>query len=166
MNYQGKPYRVHHLKETAFDKDQDPCHDGDCVAAQLSNGNGGFVGNYAQTHPKDPDPWIVMGYEHGGFYDHLPTPPADDDDPNFRRFGVRVPAFIVSPWVEQGKVSSTTFDHTSIIKSILLKFCQKRDGTIPDMGARVTHANHLGSLLTRETPREAPSTAAYQHALR
>ena len=41
----------------------------------------------------------------------------------FGRYGVRVPALIVSPWVEPGSVSHTVFDHTSIIKTILLRFC-------------------------------------------
>jgi phospholipase C len=53
------------------------------------------------------------------------------------------------------------FDHTSILKTILLRFC--RDGDrIPDMGARVTAAHHLGGLLTRDTARAdvAPHDAA------
>ena len=41
----------------------------------------------------------------------------------FGRYGVRVPAIIVSPWIEPRTVSSTLFDHTSIIKTILLRFC-------------------------------------------
>ena len=41
----------------------------------------------------------------------------------FGRYGVRVPAVIVSPWVEPRTVSNTLFDHTSIIKTILLRFC-------------------------------------------
>ena len=35
---------------------------------------------------------------------------------------MRVPALIVSPWIEPGSVSTTVFDHTSIIKTILLRF--------------------------------------------
>src|SRR5207244_2613276 len=34
--------------------------------------------------------------------------------------GVRVPAIVVSPWVERQSVSNIVFDHTSIIKTILL----------------------------------------------
>jgi hypothetical protein len=34
-----------------------------------------------------------------------------------------VPALVVSPWVEAGAVSHTLFDHTSIIKTVLLRFC-------------------------------------------
>jgi phospholipase C len=36
---------------------------------------------------------------------------------------VRVPAVIVSPWVEPRTASHTVFDHTSIIKTILSRFC-------------------------------------------
>jgi phospholipase C len=44
------------------------------------------------------------------------------------------------------------FDHTSIIKTILLRFCREGD-RIPDMGARVTAAHHLGGLLSRDAAR-------------
>jgi phospholipase C len=107
---------------------------------------------------------IVVYDEHGGIFDHVPPPAAADDDARFRRYGVRVPAFVVSPFVERGRCEhNTVFDHTSIIKTILLKFCRQPDGRIPDMGARVTNANHLGGLLTLATPRPAPSFAAIQH---
>jgi hypothetical protein len=92
----------------------------------------------------------------------VPPPTADDDRPKFRRYGVRVPSFIISPWVEANTVSHIVFDHTSLIKTILLKFCRSADGRIPDMGARVTHANHLGAVLTRSTPRPAPPVSQLQ----
>lgn len=105
---------------------------------------------------------VVVYDEHGGLYDHVPPPTADDDRPKFRRYGVRVPSFIISPWVEANTVSHIVFDHTSLIKTILLKFCRSADGRIPDMGARVTHANHLGAVLTRSTPRPAPTVSQLQ----
>jgi phospholipase C len=110
---------------------------------------------------------VVVYDEHGGIFDHVSPPPAPDDsnDPAFHRYGVRVPAFIVSPWVERGRCDHTVFDHTSLIKTILLKFCRRADGSIPDMGARVTNANHLGGLLTLQTPRPAPPLAAFQHLI-
>jgi phospholipase C len=100
---------------------------------------------------------IVTYDEHGGFFDHVAppaaTPPAagadGSADPAFRRYGVRVPAFVISPFVTRGSVAprEPVFDHTSILKTILLRFC--RDGDrIPDMGARVTAAHHLGGLLS------------------
>ena len=97
---------------------------------------------------------LVITYdEHGGFYDHVPPPSAVDDDHEFQRLGVRVPALLVSPLV--GKESSSTgllgpdfhFDHTSIIKTILTRFCNT-DGQIPAMTARVAAAQHLGHLLS------------------
>jgi len=102
---------------------------------------------------------VIVYDEHGGLFDHVVPPVAEDDRPAFRRYGVRVPCFIVSPWIEGNTVSHDIFDHTSIIKTILLKFCRQNDGSIPDMGARVTNAKNLGVLLTRDTPRPAPAVA-------
>jgi phospholipase C len=102
---------------------------------------------------------LVITYdEHGGIYDHVVPPSAEDDHPEFRRYGVRVPALIVSPLVAPG-VCHTTFDHTSIIKTILLRFCRdQQTNEIPDMGLRVTKANHLGGLLTRDSPKTDEDT--------
>ena len=83
------------------------------------------------TSPAWSKSMLVITYdEHGGFYDHvLPagTPPhtdgPKDDDPNLTRYGVRVPAIVVSPWVPQAQASHTIFDHTSILRTILLRFC-------------------------------------------
>jgi phospholipase C len=120
---------------------------------------------------------IIFYDEHGGFFDHVPPPQAPDDDPAmFGRYGVRVPALIVSPWVEPGSVSHTLFDHTTIIKTILLRFCPAalrkppRDqgrtsrlklGAKPRyMGTRVARANDLSELLVRTTPRQPPDRYA------
>jgi phospholipase C len=119
---------------------------------------------------------LVITYdEHGGFYDHVPPPPAEDDDPaQFGLYGVRVPAIVVSPWVGRASVSSTVFDHTSIIKTLLLRFCGEADledrgshlprvlawldlGHPHYMGKRTAVANDLGELLTEASPRPAPS---------
>jgi phospholipase C len=107
---------------------------------------------------------LVITYdEHGGFFDHVPPPenPPDDDPTIFSRYGVRVPTIVVSPLVARRSHSSMVFDHTSIIKTILLRFCRK-DGTIPDMGARVSNANHLGSLLTEAAPRPPETPELYR----
>ena len=73
--------------------------------------------------------------EHGGYYDHVPPPPAvapDDiapritvppDQPGaFDRYGFRVPSVVISPFAKQGYVSSVVHDHTSILKFIETKF--------------------------------------------
>jgi phospholipase C len=120
---------------------------------------------------------IVFYDEHGGFFDHVAPPEAPDDDPEtFGHYGVRIPALIVSPWVEPLTVSHTLFDHTSIIKTILLRFCPdalkkpklhhgllarlKRLGHPRYLGERVAHANHLGEVLTRTEPRPPPTRYA------
>jgi phospholipase C len=110
----------------------------------------------AATWPKT---LLIITYdEHGGFYDHVAPPPATDDHPDFRRHGVRVPALLVSPLVKPGSTSTSLlgpdfyFDHTSIMKTIFTRFCQK-EGQIPALTARAAAANHLGYLLTGDGPR-------------
>jgi phospholipase C len=109
---------------------------------------------------------LVITYdEHGGMYDHVPPPAATDDATEFRRLGVRVPALIVSPLVVSGSSSTALlgpdfhFDHTSIIKTILARFCAQ-DGQIPALSARVAAANHLGHLLA---PGGGVPPAAHDH---
>jgi len=118
---------------------------------------------------------IVVYDEHGGFYDHVSPKqwtPADDNA-DFRRYGVRVPAFVVSPWVGRqvayGSQQNVVFDHTSILKTILLRFCTPPGGAMPKMSTRVDAANDLSVLLTETKPRtdctpapELPFTIAWK----
>lgn len=64
--------------------------------------------------------------------------------------GVRVPTILVSPWVERGAVVKRRFDHASILKTILIKFCANDR---PFLSDRVHHAFDLGSALTLSQPR-------------
>jgi len=102
---------------------------------------------------------IITYDEHGGFYDHVGPPAAVDDHHDFQRLGVRVPTLLVSPLIARSSTASTLlpngphFDHTSIIKTVLTRFCKTADGQIPAMTARVAAAAHLGHLLTDATPR-------------
>jgi len=108
---------------------------------------------------------LVITYdEHGGFYDHVLPHPAQDDKPAFRTYGVRVPSIVVSPYTARASVSSVVYDHTSIIKTILMRFCEK-NGQIPDMGARVRSANHLGDTLTLTSARPPTPAEAFRDAL-
>jgi phospholipase C len=134
------------------------------------------VYNALATSPQWDKTMLIVTYdEHGGFHDHVPPPEAPDDDPQMRRYGIRVPALIVSPLIEPGSVSHTLFDHTSIIKTILTRFCPEelehytgfkefghwlRPGHPHYMGLRTAQANHLGELLTRTTPRPPPDRVA------
>lgn len=109
---------------------------------------------------------LIVYDEHGGFYDHvspndyMPPGGVADKEQKFRRYGPRVPAIVVSPWVDPDpkKHSHTVFDHTSIIKTAMLRFCGSHaEKHIEAMGPRVAQANHLGGLLTVEDkPRQPP----------
>jgi phospholipase C len=116
--------------------------------------------------PAWPKTLLILTYdEHGGFFDHVAPPGAADDHRDTRAYGPRVPAPVVSPWVAARSVSKTVFDHSSIVKTILTRFCRDQGGRIPNMGARVAAANHLGELLSEPQPRPANPQAEYQSLL-
>jgi phospholipase C len=79
-----------------------------------------------------PDVWegtvIIVTYdEHGGFFDHVSPPPVKTQAPSkeyddFETLGVRVPALIISPFVQKGTVFHGQLDHTSILKFIAQVF--------------------------------------------
>ncbi|XP_010273152.1 PREDICTED: non-specific phospholipase C4-like [Nelumbo nucifera] len=124
--------------------------------------------------------FIITYDEHGGFYDHVPTPtgvPSPDDIASpgpfyfkFDRLGVRVPAIFISPWIERGTVlhrpsgpyPSSEFEHSSIpatVKKIfnLKEFLTKRDAW----------AGTFETVLTRESPRtDCPVTLPQPRKLR
>ena len=88
---------------------------------------------------------LVITYdEHGGFYDHVPPPLAAPVSAGIDRYGPRVPAVVVSPWVDRGKVSDIVFDHTSILKTIARRFLGARP---PDLGERMAAASDLSMLM-------------------
>ncbi|CAI9103362.1 OLC1v1001827C1 [Oldenlandia corymbosa var. corymbosa] len=111
--------------------------------------------------------FIVVYDEHGGFYDHVPTPTIGVPNPDgiisppphnfgFDRLGVRVPAILISPWIDPGTVlheavgpsSTSQFEHSSIpatVKKIfnLEGFLTKRDAW----------AATFDCVLTRNSPR-------------
>ncbi len=58
--------------------------------------------------------FIITYDEHGGFFDHVPPPPADDADDDFKQLGFRVPAFVIGAMVKKGYVCKTTLEHSSV----------------------------------------------------
>lgn len=107
---------------------------------------------------------VITWDEHGGFYDHVAPPatvhPGDsisDPDNNhhnfdFTRLGVRVPAVIVSPFTPRGLIDHTTYDHSSLIKTV---------GQIFGFGSltnRDQQANSFLHLMSLSTLRDAPTT--------
>ncbi|HEY7953696.1 MAG TPA: alkaline phosphatase family protein [Polyangia bacterium] len=71
---------------------------------------------------------IILTYdEGGGFFDHVPPPPAcvpslDKANAQFNRLGVRLPLVVVSPWSKPGYVSHVPQETTSITRFIELVF--------------------------------------------
>jgi phospholipase C len=73
---------------------------------------------------------MIVDYdEHGGFFDHVPPPIIPTNPPAgakwsvpFKSLGVRIPAFIISPFVGAGGVSHNLLDHTSVLKLLGEKF--------------------------------------------
>ena len=128
--------------------------------------------------------FLVVYDEHGGFFDHVvppghpgwrkdeeiehdviaPSRPSKDGF-DFTKLGPRVPAVVVSPWIERGSAfgwnsespgDRRTFDHTSIL------------ATVGDMtGAwvespRARAATPLDVTINRKTPRTDASTITYR----
>ena len=113
---------------------------------------------------------IITYDEHGGFYDHVPPPNAAQVSPELpKTTGLRVPTFVVSPWIKRGSVfghdgtvirppvnenelarpgisnDSLHFDHTSILKTIARRFLSQNP---PYMGARYAAAHDLSEVLS------------------
>ena len=104
---------------------------------------------------------IITYDEHGGLYDHVPPPTnavapdtttQGEDGFNFTRFGVRVPAVLVSPLIAKNTIfnvppGGTPIDHTSVLRTLELRW-----GLEP-LTARDAAAPDLGDVLTLPTPR-------------
>jgi phospholipase C len=102
---------------------------------------------------------LITYDEHGGNYDHVPppsnaTPPdgtvGEFDGFDFKRFGVRIPALLISPRIAKGTVfrsKAGTIDHTSVLKTIEVRW-----GLAP-LTARDKAAPDLGDVLTLNAPR-------------
>lgn len=60
---------------------------------------------------------VVTADENGGFFDHVPPPKIDRFGP-----GARVPTLIISPFARRGYVDHTTYDTTSILRTIEVRF--------------------------------------------
>ena len=100
---------------------------------------------------------VVLYDEHGGFFDRVPPPGSvpnpdgkNSKDPafDFTRLGVRVPAILVSPFVERGHVDSTVYEHSSIPATVKALF------DLPEgLTARDKVANTFEKNLSRSTPR-------------
>lgn len=102
---------------------------------------------------------LLIGWdEPGGTYDHVPPGAVPSPDPSgpagelgftFDRSGYRVPAVMVSPWVEPGSVYNEEYRHTSLLATLRKHW---------DIGDRFTErdasAGTFDHVFSRDTPRD------------
>lgn len=101
---------------------------------------------------------IITYDEHGGFYDSFapgPAPAPNDGSSSaynqygfdFKKYGVRVPAVVVSPFIERNTVNHEFYDHTSILATLRSLF------QVHSLTSRDANARDLLGLLTLSSPR-------------
>ncbi len=113
------------------------------------------VYNALRSGPAWRQTLLIITYdEHGGCYDHVAPPAAHPPGAvatspfNFDRYGVRVPAVIVSPYIAPGTVlrplGDVPYDHTSVLATLRKCFpalgapLSLREAAAPDLGTALT----------------------------
>ena len=112
---------------------------------------------------------LITFDEHGGFYDHVAppatVPPGDLSNADyiqthfkFDQLGVRVPAIVVSPFIQRGTIDHTLYDHTSMLASTEKLF---GIGNLTDRDKAANDYLHLFSLAAprQDTPVRLPAPA-------
>uniref|UniRef100_A0A803LXB9 Uncharacterized protein n=2 Tax=Chenopodium quinoa TaxID=63459 RepID=A0A803LXB9_CHEQI len=136
------------IEQRYFDKNIFPAND-DHPSHDVAEGQK-FVKEVYETLRASPQ-WKEMALlitydEHGGFYDHVPTPVSGVPSPDgivgpepyyfrFERLGVRVPTMLISPWIDKGTVirkpdgptPTSEFEHSSISATVKRLFNLKSD---------------------------------------
>ncbi len=116
--------------------------------------------NAVMAGPAWPSTMLIWTYdEHGGYYDHVPPPPAlapDDIPPEvtggesayngFAQYGFRVPCAVISPWARPRHVSHEIMDHTSICALVEAKW------NLPAMTYRDANASNMLHMIDRHRP--------------
>lgn len=109
------------------DGPHDTANDDHCPTGMA--GGQAFIADIYRTLISNPTRWketllIVTYDEHGGFFDHVAPLDiaADIAGYSFKTSGLRVPAFLVSPYVTPGSVFSGRLDHTAVLQMLAEKF--------------------------------------------
>ena len=146
---------------TGSEEDPQDISVGQAFAAQVINA--------LMDSPSWQNTILVWTYdEHGGYYDHVPPPPAIAPDTiqplvldgestydGFHRYGFRVPAAVISPFARANHVSSLVYDHTSILALV------ERKWNLPALTYRDANAHDLMDFLDFQHPgfRDPPRLA-------
>ena len=103
-----------------------------------------LVSALRQSSAWESSAYVITYDEHGGFFDHVAPPQIDAFG-----LGVRVPAWIVSPWAKPGHIDGGLYDLTSILKFI------ERVFVLPTL-ASVNHHFDAGTPVGRDYQAAAP----------
>ncbi|GAB3385971.1 alkaline phosphatase family protein [Lysobacter fragariae] len=132
--------------------------------------------NAIQQSPyRDNILFVVLFDEHGGTYDHVPPPvgaqppspgavSTDGSNFDFDRFGVRVPAIVVSSYVTPGTVfrsdTGVPLDHTSVLATLRdwLGLTSTFQSMLPS--PRIAAAPNLAYVLTEANAQSWPTLPA------
>lgn len=113
---------------------------------------------------------IITYDEHGGFFDHVSPPLIRTEPPSgisfsrpFESLGVRVPAFVISPFVEPRTVYKDILDHTSILKFIGLKF--GKNGRYSDI-VSTRPVNNVFDVLNAPNSKRKPTIPSLEEYLK
>ncbi len=121
-----------------------------------------FLADLYETLTSNPARWsktmLIITYdEHGGFFDHVA--PLDlatvIDGTEIPTTGVRVPAFVISPYVRSGYVFDRPLDHTSLLQLLDDRFL-KGEGYSIAVNARQQHLDRILNILTATPRRDVP----------
>jgi phospholipase C len=132
-----------YFSDIDFPNDQHPPHVVSLGEALIAD-----VYNTLRGGPNWDETLLIVTYdEHGGCYDHVQppaaVPPGETTRPfNFDRYGVRVPAVLISPHIRPGTLlrppGAVPYDHTSILSTLRKRFdlgppLSERDAVAPDL---------------------------------
>ena len=98
------------------------------AASQVAEGFVAQVHDALKEQPAVGPHGVHLNFdESGGFFDHVPPPPCQDDygaarprtlDPNLKRLGFRVPAIAMGPFAPKKIETDGPYEHCSILKMI------------------------------------------------
>jgi phospholipase C len=117
-----------------------------------------FIDAFMRSQAWQDGVFLFSYDEDGGYYDHVPSPPAAQPDGiapvdllpgdipgNFDRYGYRLPMIVISPFAKRGYVSHTIADYTAFLKFIETRWnlpaLTKRDASQGDMTEFFDFAN-------------------------
>jgi len=112
-----------------------------------------FLADIYRTLTSNPARWektlLVVTYdEHGGFFDHVPpmNVAATINGTAIQTTGVRVPAFLISPYVAPGVVFDCPLDHTALLQLLDDRFSPGH-GYSDAVNARTAHFDRISNAL-------------------